>query len=269
MIAAALALVAATLLALGVYAAHRVFATQCFSHHVPMFPNHGLSAVRESAPAGLDAADALLKLHLRHGEPLLLRNGSGMQGWDAQACWTPTCVRRRFGAQPVDVSWGSSAPLSRWLDEFFDSGRSAPGDDLGASQAAAGCFGDGVGLSHCTVNEGGAPFCAVPCFVNATINFGLHPYSESFLQWEDALSSTGWLPLQRRRALKGDSWAAWATTAVFPPRYGFDPGVDWVEGVLWLSPKGARTGNKTCNKSALLQSVILRAYAPLMPVICK
>ena len=59
--AAALALAAAALLALGAYGAHRLFATQCFSHHVPAFPNHGLSAVREAAPTGLAAADALLQ----------------------------------------------------------------------------------------------------------------------------------------------------------------------------------------------------------------
>ncbi len=256
--AAVLALAAAAVLALGVYAAHRVFSTQCFSHHVPEFPNHGLSAVREAAPAGLAAADALLKLHLQHGEPLILRNGSGMQGWNAEACWTPACVRRRFGEQPVDSGGASSAPLARWLDEFFDGGRGTPHDGLDTTQAAAGCFGGSAGRSHCTVNEGGAPFCAAPCFVNATINFGLHPYSENFIAWEDALSSTGWFPLQRRRALKGNSWAAWATTTVFPPRYGFDPGVDWVEGVLWLSPKGARTGRVAtnlycCNVHALIR----------------
>ena len=179
--AAALALAAAALLALGAYGAHRLFATQCFSHHVPAFPNHGLSTVREAAPTGLAAADALLQLHLQRGEPLLLRNGSGMHGWDATACWTPACVRRRFGEQPVDTPGRSrhggapSAPLSRWLDVFYDAGSRAPDDSGGASEAAAGCFGPRAGRAHCALDEGGAPFCAAPCFANATINFALHP----------------------------------------------------------------------------------------------
>ena len=57
-----------------------------------------------------------------------------------------------------------------------------------------------------------------------------------------ALASTGWLALQRRRALSGDTLAARLVTAFFPARYGFEPNEDWVEGVLWLSPSGARTG---------------------------
>ena len=234
-----LALVALALAALGLYAAHRAFTTQCFSHIVPAFPNHGLSEVRDARPAGLDAAAALLELHLQRGEPLLLRDRSSMHGWDDEACWTPECLRRRFGTQPLDApGQQASSSLSDWLDAFFDGGSRAPA----GSTEAAGCFGRLAGRSHCTVDEGGAPFCAAPCFTNATINFGIHPFSESFNHWESALASTGWLALQRRRALKGESWAARLVTALFPSQYGFDPGVDWVEGVLWLSPKGARSG---------------------------
>ena len=93
-----MALAAAALVALGAYAAHQVFVTQCFTHHVPEFPNHGLSAVREAAPVGLDAADALLKLHLQHGERgcdqgdriYCLSNGKRRQRE-----WTKSCNYKR------------------------------------------------------------------------------------------------------------------------------------------------------------------------------
>lgn len=255
--AVALGLVAALLVAFGLYGAYVVFVTQCFSHHVPDFPNHGLSKIREASPAGLAAANAVLELHLQRGEPLVLRDGSAMHGWDANACWAPACVRRRFGDQPVDAPGHSvsgrsdeSAPLSHWLDVFFDADTHGL-DVRAAAGSAAECFRANTGQSHCTVDEGGAPFCSVACFANATINFGLHPNSESFLHWKDALSSTGWLALQRQRALKGDSWLAWITSTLFPSQYGFDPGMDWVEGVLWLSPKGARTGRSVCHLLAV------------------
>jgi hypothetical protein len=242
---------AALSIALGMHGAHRVFSTQCFSHQLPSYRNHGLSAVRHARPPQLDAAAALLELHLQRSEPLLLREGTGMHGWDQGACWTPDCLRQRFGTQPVDAPGrgaslylsGSSprATLTAWLDTFFDGGsrRTPSGAEF---ESDSGCFGPARGGSYCTTDEGGAPFCASPCFTNATQNFGLHPHSESFRHWHDALASTGWLALQRRRALKGDTLAARLVTAVFPPQYGFDPNADWVEGVLWLSPKGARTG---------------------------
>ena len=191
--------VLAVAVALGLHGAHRIFSTQCFSHQLPSYPNHGLTAVRDASPSGLDAAAALLELHLQRSEPLLLRESTGMHGWDQTACWTPDCLRERFGSQPVDAPGRGARPgrwrqLSDWLDAFFDSGsRTAPGDAAAETEAASGCFGTGAGSSHCSVDEGGAPFCASPCFTNATLNFGLHPHSESFTHWHDALASTGWL----------------------------------------------------------------------------
>lgn len=44
--------------------------------------------------------------------------------------------------------------------------------------------------------------------------------------------------------LWGDTWLARLVTQLVPSTVGFAPDVDWVEAVLWLSPKGARTGQQ-------------------------
>lgn len=57
---------------------------------------------------------------------------------------------------------------------------------------------------------------------------------------ERSKSSPGVSPV----VLWGDTWLARLVTQLVPSTVGFAPDVDWVEAVLWLSPKGARTGQQ-------------------------
>lgn len=62
------------------------------------------------------------------------------------------------------------------------------------------------------------------------------------------------LPLLLARALPGDAWSARFVTSLVPSSVGFARGAPWVEAVLWLSPKGARTGpdfDSICLKKGL------------------
>ncbi|CAJ1452969.1 unnamed protein product, partial [Effrenium voratum] len=203
---------------------YQIFRTQCFSRPSQHQANH--KELRSVAPGSVEEAAALLELHQARNEPLLFANHTAMQGW-GQNCWSPDCIQRRFGDLPIEgVAMG--ATLDDYMDAFFDD----------ESSVEAECF---EGKNPACTLQGGAPFCTRPCLTNATLNFALVEDSDE--PFEDVLvDSLKSFPLLRRRAHKGHLPSARLLTWLVSSTVGFAPGADWVEGVLWLSPKGAQTG---------------------------
>ena len=221
------------------FIAFRVFQTQCYTRMVAPIdtpPNYGLTSntLRRVAPTGVEAAAAILSLHQSRGEPLVLLNGSGMHGWAAanrdNGFWNLSCMRQRFGRQQI-----TGGTLGAYIDMYLQGNRRTSPSQPDQNRL---CF---AGQSPACSIHGGAPFCDSPCLANATINFGLYPDSD-LMAWRGALEGVGWFPLQRMRAHKRQSLSARLVTAIIPSSVGFHPAADWVEGVLWMNPKGARTG---------------------------
>lgn len=61
------------------------------------------------------------------------------------------------------------------------------------------------------------------------------------------------MPLLRWRAQRGEAFGSRVLTSLVPSSVGFAPDADWVEAVLWISPKGARTGPETARSICLWQ----------------
>ncbi|CAK9036809.1 unnamed protein product, partial [Durusdinium trenchii] len=211
---------------------YNVFRTQCFTRQEGPERWDTLSI---ATPSSTDEAIQRLSVAIASAQPLLFRGGAhearpGFFGW-ASDSWAPQELQERFGELKIDG--GYDATLSDFLDSFFE------GEDPPSPKKS--CFsGDAPEGPACTM-QGGAPFCTRPCLTNATLNIGI--VEDSDPPFEDVLvEMLNSLPLLRWRAQRGEAFGSRVLTSLVPSSVGFAPDADWVEAVLWISPKGARTG---------------------------